>query len=88
MFSASGKYRINQLWGSKYAPFLIVGASYLDPVISGDSDLINVKHNAQIDYGIGINLSNTKEGRVDLGWRRISGDVQFLEFTFTLNIFD
>jgi hypothetical protein len=86
MFSASGKYRINQLWGSEYAPFLIVGASYLDPVISGDSALINVEHNIQIDYGFGINLSNTKEGRIDLGWRRISGDVQLLELTFAINI--
>ncbi|SET71037.1 outer membrane beta-barrel protein [Thalassotalea agarivorans] len=88
MLSGNAKYRLNQLWGNNYAPFVMLGVSHLDVTVSGSSSLIEEDKNTQIDYGIGINLSDTDLGKVDLSWKKVTGDVQLLEIRVVVDITD
>lgn len=86
--SANAKYRINQLWGDHYAPFLIIGASKLDPSISGDSSLVSVENDYQINYGLGVNLVDSNDRRIDLSWVHVAEDIQLLELSVGFKIAD
>lgn len=86
LYSANVNYRFNQLWGDEFAPFAIVGLSYLDPHVSGASSMIKEEQSTHINYGLGINLNTNEFGRVDFSWNNISGDAQLYKLTFAINI--
>ena len=86
LLSANTKYRFNQLWGNEYAPFVILGVGYLNATVNGDSSLVEIEHDAQFNYGLGVNLSDSDLGRIDISWKKITGDVQVFELKIVLDI--
>lgn len=86
LFRVNAKYRINQLWGENFAPFVVLGISYIEPSIDGASELVDVDENTHFNYGIGINLNRNDYGKIDLLWENVSDDVQIVSAQFVFDL--
>ncbi|WP_337972454.1 Ig-like domain-containing protein [Vibrio comitans] len=86
LFRVNAKYRINQLWGDNFAPFVVLGISYIEPSIDGASELIDIDENTHFNYGIGINLNRNDYGKIDLLWEKVSDDVQIVSAQFVFDL--
>ena len=88
LYSANAQYRITQLWGNEFAPFVTLGVGYLDITVAGNPELINIEQETQLNYGLGINVMDFDYAQLDFNWKKISGDAQLFELTFVVNFTD
>lgn len=86
LFRVNAKYRINQLWGENFAPFVVLGISYIEPSIDGASEFVDVDENTHFNYGIGINLNRNDYGKIDLLWENVSDDLQIVSAQFVFDL--
>ncbi|OED83086.1 fibronectin type III domain-containing protein [Vibrio breoganii] len=86
MYNLNTRYRINQLWGDLYAPFVILGVGKLDTSISGEQSLIDSDRDIQLSTGLGINLVDNRFGKIDLSWEYFSGDAHLFGLRLSIPV--
>lgn len=84
LLNVSASYYVWKFSDNYFVPFVNAGVSYIDPVIIGDESLVDIENEFSPSFGLGVILSQTQDGGVDLSWKKMAGDINVLELTITL----